>query len=72
MSEFFGWLASFFNIVGNIALAKKNISGWILQIVACAAWTIYSLLIHSRPLFVINIIFAGINLYGFVKWRKER
>lgn len=67
-----GWLAFALNVWGNLALTTKDIKGWIIRLVANAAWIIYSFYVFAWPLFVNHIAFAGINIVGWVRWARDR
>lgn len=69
--EIIGWIALILNIIGNLALAKKSISGWIVRLACNAAFIIYSYFFNVYPLLVNHIIFAFVNIYGWLEWKKS-
>lgn len=69
--ESIGWLALGLNIWGNLGLAKKNISGWIIRLLCNVAFIIYAYFFGVWPLFVNHVIFAGVNIYGWLEWSKD-
>ena len=69
--EVFGWVATGLNVWGNLSLTNKNASGWVIRLIANAAWIIYSIAIGGWALLANHIIFAVINIFGYYKWTKE-
>ena len=69
--EVVGYIALALNVWGNLALTKKSARGWLIRLACNAAWIVYSWPYpEMRPLLINHIIFAGINVYGWVKWQK--
>ncbi len=68
--ESIGWLALGLNVWGNLLLAKKSTPGWLIRLACNFAWVIYSIIFCVWPLLVNHIIFAGINIYGWMEWSK--
>ena len=69
--EIIGWIALALNVWGNLYLAKKTISGWLIRLACNVAWIIYSIYFRVDPLLVNHIIFAFINIYGWREWSKN-
>lgn len=69
--ETIGWLALGLNIWGNMALTQKSTKGWLIRLACNIAWIIYSSIFGVYPLLINHIIFAGINIYGWRKWKEE-
>ena len=67
-----GFLSFILNVAGNLMLAWKWPSGWIVRIVAIISWGIYGASIASNPIILNAVTFFCINCYGWVKWRRER
>ncbi len=70
MIEAIGWLALALNLWGNLALARKSTRGWIIRLACNVTWIIYSSVFEVWPLLVNHILFSGVNVYGFIQWRK--
>lgn len=66
-----GFLSFILNVAGNMMLAWKWRSGWVVRIVAIVSWGLYGLQIRSNPIMLNAVTFFCINCYGWWKWRKE-
>ena len=71
MIEAVGFLAFVLNVVGNLLLAWKRMSGWLVRIASIVAWGIYAANITSWPMMANAVTFFGINCVGFYRWRRE-
>ncbi len=69
--QILGWLAFALNVWGNLALTTKGLRGWAIRVVSNACWIPYGLYTHAWALTANHLIFAGINVYGWHKWRRE-
>lgn len=72
LAEAMGWVAFGLNVWGNLALTNLSVRGWVIRLVSNAAWLIYSGYVGAWPLFGNHAVFALINVYGWVKWEKQR
>ncbi len=59
------------NVAGNLLLAWKRTSGWIVRAVSIVAWGIYAASIDSWPMIANSVTFFVLNCIGFAKWRKQ-
>ena len=66
-----GFLSFALNVAGNMFLAWKWRSGWLVRIVAIVSWGIYGVQLASKPIVLNAVTFFCINCYGWWKWRKE-
>ena len=66
-----GFLSFALNVAGNMMLAWKWRSGWVVRIVAIVSWGLYGWQIASKPIVLNAATFFCINCYGWWKWRKE-
>jgi len=66
-----GYLSFLLNVAGNLFLAWKWRSGWVVRIVAIVSWGIYGLQLASKPIIANAVTFFCINCYGWYKWRKD-
>jgi len=66
-----GFLSFALNVAGNMMLAWKWRSGWIVRIVAIVSWGVYGWQLSSKPMMLNAATFFVINCYGWWKWRKE-
>lgn len=67
-----GYLSFLLNVAGNMQLAWKWKSGWVVRGVANLSWGLYGYDVGSRPIILNAATFFGINCYGWWKWRKEQ
>lgn len=65
-----GWVAFALNVWGNLALTTKGSRGWIIRIFSNACWIPYGLCTSAWALTANHLLFAGINVYGWRKWRR--
>jgi nicotinamide riboside transporter PnuC len=70
-TELMGWLALILNIWGNFALTQKSIKGWLIRLACNVAFIIYSYAFGVWPLLVNHVIFAGVNIFGWLEWSKD-
>lgn len=68
-----GYLAFVLNVVGNLLLAHRNIGGWVVRLVTNVLWVAYALQVSDGgPVALNHVVFFGINVYGFWKWRQRK
>lgn len=65
-----GALAFALNVWGNLELTKVGNRGHIIRLCSNACWLIYSPLIGAWALLANHATFAGINVLGFLRWRR--
>ena len=65
-----GWIANIGFLGGAVLLAKKNIYGFHLQIIANILYLIQSLIMKNYSLLWLSLILVFINIYGILKWSK--
>lgn len=68
--EIVGFAAFISNVGGNLLLAWKNITGWIVRLVSIVLWGFYAADIDSPSLLANAATFFCINCIGFWKWRR--
>lgn len=66
-----GYLSFLLNVAGNLFLAWKWRSGWVVRIVAIVSWGVYGVELGSKPIIANAVTFFCINCYGWYKWRKD-
>lgn len=67
---FLGWLALALNVWGNLLLTSRGQSGWVVRLACNACWVPYSIATSAWALLANHLLFAGINVYGWQKWRR--
>lgn len=70
--ETVGVLGFITNVWANLLLARKSETGWAIRLGANVLWLVYGLAILSLANILSSVVFAGINVYGWRRWRKER
>jgi hypothetical protein len=65
----FGGFAT--NVLGNMLLAQKSQRGWGVRILSNVLWLVYAGKSQSFAMAANGITFMGINVYGWIKWRRE-
>jgi len=71
MYEIIGWLATVLILIGYYLNAKKYISSWLLWCLGNLLMMIYSIGINATPQVVLAFILMMLNIYGYVKWKKD-
>lgn len=69
-SQAVGVLAFVLNVWGNLELTKVGNRGHIIRLCSNACWLVYSPLVGAWALMLNHMTFAGINVLGFVRWRR--
>jgi hypothetical protein len=72
IAESIGLVAFATNVWANILIARKSESGWIVRLVSNAFWLTFGVAAMSLANALNAVTFAGINVYGLLRWRKER
>lgn len=70
--EAVGILGFITNVWANLLLARKSETGWAIRLGANALWLVYGLAIFSLANILSSVVFAGINIYAWRRWRRER
>jgi len=65
-----GFLAFALNVWGNLALTKMGNRGHVIRLVANAVWIVYSITCGAWALTANHIVFAGINILGYTRWKR--
>ncbi len=59
------------NVIGNMLLAHRSQNGWGVRIASNVLWLIYAGHASSFAMTANGVTFLALNVYGWVKWRKE-
>lgn len=60
------------NVWANLLLARKTEAGWVVRLFANGLWLVYGIAIVSIANILSSVVFAGINIYGWNRWHRER
>ena len=71
MISIFGWLATILILLGYYLNARKLTISWIVWFVGNVSNLIYSGFIEAWPQFVLAIALMGLNVYGYIEWKKK-
>lgn len=65
------WLAMTLTFLTLYYLGEKKRFGFIFGILASISWLTFGVLVDSIANIVANLIFTGLNLRGYVNWKKQ-
>ena len=73
VDNFYGadWVGMFGNLFGLWFLSKQQKRGFIIGCVGCLGWLAFGVLTKSAPSIVSNIIYIGMNIRGWRKWKDR-
>lgn len=66
--EFLSFAAS---VIGTVLVIRKDRRGYAAWFVGNVGWVIYAALTGAAWLFLNQIVFAGLSVYGFLRWSKS-
>jgi hypothetical protein len=66
-----GWLGNFFIIWGMFLVGNKNPNCFLFSITGEIIWSYHAISIGMYDLAAISIIFIGVALRNYFKWRRE-
>lgn len=69
-SQAIGIIAFILNVWGNLELTKVGNRGHIIRLCSNACWLVYSPLVGAWALLLNHATFAGINVLGYVRWKR--
>lgn len=72
LTEVVGLVGFVTNVWANLLIARKSESGWIVRLVSNAFWLAFGIAASSLANALNAVTFAGINVYGLARWRRER
>lgn len=65
-------LGAILSLGGNVLIAKKEKSGWIVWIAGNLAWIGVNLLGEfNLPMVLMYVAYLGINIKGYIDWNKQ-
>lgn len=66
-----GWLAFALNVWGNMMLTTKSRAGWVVRLACNVCWLPYAVLTGAWALLANHVLFMGINVLGWMRWRRD-
>lgn len=70
--EVLGWIATAILLIGYYLNAKKLISSWIFWLAGNTVMLVYATLISSYSVAFLSVVLIGMNIYGYLSWKKDR
>lgn len=65
-------LGALCSLFGNVLIMLKKKSGWLVWILGNILWIVYNFLSEfNLPMVIMYIVYAIINVCGFVRWKKQ-
>jgi len=71
MISIFGWLATILILLGYYLNAKKLTVSWIVWFIGNVCNLVYSVFIEAWPQLVLAVALMGLNIYGYIEWKKN-
>lgn len=73
LGNFYGadWVGMTGNLLGLWYLSKQRKRGFLIGSVGCIGWMIFGVLTESAPSVLSNIIYIGMNIRGWRKWKEK-
>ena len=71
MYEYVGWVGTALILFAYYLNAKKYISSWLLWCLGNLLMMIYSIAIDATPQIVLAFVLIILNIYGYIKWKKD-
>ena len=67
-----GYLAAVTSLVGIVLNAQKHMACWPIWLVSNVMWLTYSGIEGDVPSLILWTTFSIFNVYGWIKWRKDK
>jgi hypothetical protein len=68
--DLIGWLGTVCILFGYYLNAKKLDMSWIIWFLGNLFMLVYSISISASPQVLLAIVLMGLNVYGYINWRK--
>ena len=69
--EWLGWVATALLLVGYYLNANKNIISWFFWFFGNTIMLIYAMLIQSYSVAFLSVFLMGMNIYGYISWKRD-
>ena len=69
--EWLGWTATALLLVGYYLNANKNIISWFFWFFGNTIMLIYAMLIQSYSVAFLSVFLMGMNIYGYISWKRD-
>lgn len=67
---FIDWVAMALSLLAVYLLGHKNQFGFVSFMVSNVLWVIVGVLANSVGIWAGNLVFLGLNLRGYLRWRR--
>ena len=68
--DIIGWLGTVCILFGYYLNAKKLDMSWIVWFLGNLFMLVYSININASPQVLLAVVLMGLNVYGYLNWRK--
>jgi hypothetical protein len=65
------WIAAAFSLASVYRLGDNRRDGFTLGVAGSILWVIFSVMAHTIPGALLNIVGSGLYLRGFLKWKPR-
>jgi len=67
----FDWIGLILTLIGSLTVIKKNKYGFLFMGFGCLSWIGFGIQVDSLAVIITNVIFFGVNIFGFYRWKKD-
>lgn len=71
MINTFGWIATIFCLLGNLLVVRKK-NGFLIWSIGTGIMLVLAIMRKDWSQTVLFAIYEGINLFGFISWKKDK
>ena len=69
--EWLGWAATALLLVGYYLNANKKIASWFFWFFGNTIMLVYAILIQSYSVAFLSVFLMGMNIYGYISWKRD-
>ena len=70
--DIIGWLGTICILFGYYLNAQKYNSSWVVWFLGNLFMLVYSVYIKANPQVLLAVVLMGLNVYGYLNWRKSK